>query len=56
MFSQVCSPVVKTGAVPSGTGSAAAARFSGNLYMKCMSLAGAIEWVLCDSMRPHRGS
>jgi hypothetical protein len=48
---QVCSPVVKTSAVAPGTTTAAAAKFSGNLYMKCMSLAGALEWIMCDSLR-----
>ena len=46
---QVTSPIIKA---PLAEGQpAAAARFSGNLYLKCLSLASAIEWILCDSLR-----
>ncbi|CAK0785220.1 hypothetical protein CVIRNUC_008426 [Coccomyxa viridis] len=46
---QVTSPIIKA---PLAAGQpAAAARFSGNLYLKCLSLASAIEWILCDSLR-----
>ncbi|BDA47109.1 hypothetical protein COCOBI_09-5640 [Coccomyxa sp. Obi] len=48
----VTSPVVKTAAVRNNGKPGPAAAFQGNLYMKTLSLAGAIEWIMCDGLRP----
>ncbi len=52
MLEQVNSPVVKTAAVPFNGKLGPEAAFQGNLYMKTLSLAGAVEWIMCDGLRP----
>ncbi|CAL8471732.1 g11274 [Coccomyxa elongata] len=49
---KVTSPVVKTAAVQSNGSPGPEAAFQGNLYMKTLSLAGAVEWIMCDGLRP----
>jgi len=44
----VCSPVIRVRAAEG----AAAARFAGVHYIKCLSLAAAVEYIMCDSLRP----
>ncbi|KAK9918414.1 hypothetical protein WJX75_003983 [Coccomyxa subellipsoidea] len=48
----VCSPVVKTAAVHSSGKPGPEAAFQGNHYMKIISRAGAMEWIMCDGLRP----
>ena len=44
---QVCSPVVRAPAAAGAVG----ARFAGIHYIKCLSLAAVIEYIMCDSLR-----
>jgi hypothetical protein len=53
MRAQVCSTIIRTPAQQKSCKSATPAdAFQGNLYLKCLSLAAAMEWILCDSLRP----
>jgi len=45
---QVCSPVLRAPAAAGAPG----ARFEGVHYIKCLSLAALVEYIMCDSLRP----
>ncbi|KAK9792040.1 hypothetical protein WJX73_001274 [Symbiochloris irregularis] len=49
---QVTSPVLK----PQSSNREGGGRFTGSYYLKCLSLAAAVEWILCDGLRPSTAS